>query len=64
MASYKAISSENDIVFTQRLVKEYGVAAVPLSPFYGDGRDLHCIRFCFAKEESTLEKAAENLLHL
>ncbi len=64
VASYNAISTENDIAFTQRLVKEFGVAAVPLSPFYADGKDLHCIRFCFAKEEITLEKAAERLLRL
>ncbi len=64
VASYNAISTENDIAFTQRLVKEFGVATVPLSPFYADGKDLHCIRFCFAKEEITLEKAAERLLRL
>ena len=64
VASYNAISTENDIAFTQRLVKEFGVAAVPLSPFYADGKNLHCIRFCFAKEEITLEKAAERLLRL
>lgn len=64
IASYKNISSENDLDFTQRLVKEHGVAAIPLSPFYADANQTHCIRFCFAKEEETLKKAVERLQKL
>lgn len=64
IASYKNISSENDLDFTQRLVKELGVAAIPLSPFYADANQTHCIRFCFAKEEETLKKAVERLQKL
>lgn len=64
IASYKSISSENDIDFTKRLVKEFGVAAIPLSPFYADSNQTQCIRFCFAKEEETLKKAVERLQKL
>jgi len=64
IASYAAISNENDLDFTQRLVTEYGVATIPLSPFYIDGKQTQCIRFCFAKDEKTLEKAVERLVKL
>jgi methionine aminotransferase len=63
-AYYNEISNDNDIDFTKRLVQEYGIAAIPLSPFYANGTSLQCIRFCFAKENSTLEKAAELLRKL
>ncbi len=64
IASYKNISSKNDIDFTKKLVTEFGVAAIPLSPFYADTNQTHCIRFCFAKEEETLKKAVERLQKL
>ncbi len=64
IASYKSISNENDIDFTKRLVKEFGVAAIPLSPFYADAKQIQCIRFCFAKDEKTLTLATERLLKL
>lgn len=64
IASYAGFSNEKDIDFTQRLVKEFGVAAIPLSPFYADGKQTQCIRFCFAKEEETLKKAVERLQKL
>jgi methionine aminotransferase len=64
VASYKNISRENDIDFTKRLVTEYGVAAVPLSPFYADSKQTQCIRFCFAKDENTLQSAVERLTKL
>ncbi|MEC4005549.1 methionine aminotransferase [Flavobacterium sp. SUN052] len=64
IASYKLISDENDLDFTKRLVKEYGVATVPLSPFYADSKQTNCIRFCFAKDEKTLIEATNQLLKL
>lgn len=64
IASYKGISSENDLDFTKKLVTEFGVAAIPLSPFYADGKQTQCIRFCFAKEEETLKNAVERLQKL
>ena len=61
VASYSAISNENDVDFCKRLITEYGVAAIPISTFYGDGKDLKLIRFCFAKDNATLEEAAKRL---
>ena len=64
VASYSNISSEDDFTFTKRLVTKFGVAAIPISPFYADGRDTKCIRFCFAKDDATLIQAAERLIKL
>lgn len=61
VASYAAISDENDVDFCKRLIVEHGVAAIPLSSFYGDSKDEKRIRFCFAKDNKTLEEAAKRL---
>ncbi|MFZ4742220.1 MAG: pyridoxal phosphate-dependent aminotransferase [Limnohabitans sp.] len=54
--------SESD--FCQWLTREVGVAAIPLSAFYGDQFDQKVIRFCFAKQDSTLEQALQRLARL
>jgi len=64
VASYAAISEENDLAFTKRLVTEFGVATIPISTFYANGKDTKCIRFCFAKDDTTLTQAAERLMKL
>lgn len=64
IASYAAISDETDLDFTKRLVTEFGVATIPLSPFYADEKQTQCIRFCFAKEDNTLIEATNRLLKL
>ena len=61
VASYAAISNENDVNFCKRLIIEHGVAAIPISTFYADGKDLKLIRFCFAKDKTTLDEAAKRL---
>lgn len=61
MASFEGISEETDVSFTKRMVVENGVAAIPLSVFNANGKDLKLIRFCFAKDTETLTKAAERL---
>jgi methionine aminotransferase len=61
VASYKGISNESDVDFCKRLITMYGVAAIPISTFYADGKDLNLIRFCFAKDNATLEEAAKRL---
>lgn len=61
MLDYSEISGESDVVFAERLVKEFKVAAIPPSVFYHNRQDNHVLRFCFAKQDSTLEKAAELL---
>lgn len=55
---YNGISKEKDTNFATRLTKEFGIAAIPVSAFYHDGTDNKVLRFCFAKKEETLEKAA------
>lgn len=61
VASYASFSNENDIDFTKRLITDYGVATIPISTFYADGKDLKLIRFCFAKDDNTLLQATERL---
>jgi methionine aminotransferase len=58
---YDRISNESDKDFAIRITREYGVASIPVSAFYRSGKDDHVVRFCFAKKEETLEKAAERL---
>jgi methionine aminotransferase len=64
LARYERISDEPAAAFAQRLVREYGVATIPLSAFYADGTDHRVIRFCFAKRDETLHAAAERLRRL
>ena len=50
--------------FCQWLTREVGVAAIPLSAFYGDGFDQKVVRFCFAKRDETLREAVGRLARL
>jgi len=61
LADYGAVSDEPDIEFCMRLIREHGVAAIPLSPFCAEPLQARLVRFCFAKEDGTLERAAERL---
>jgi methionine aminotransferase len=61
VADYSAISSENDVDFCKTLTVEHGVAAIPISVFNANKEDHKMIRFCFAKDDDTLIKAAERL---
>jgi methionine aminotransferase len=63
-ASYERISDEGDADFAIRLTKEFGVATIPLSAFYQNGKDDKLLRFCFAKKNETLEAAVEKLMML
>ncbi len=59
--NYSAISKENDVDYAKRLTTEFGVASIPLSVFNTNNLDEKVLRFCFAKREETLLKAAEIL---
>jgi len=59
---YDHLSDEADKDLAVRLVKEYGIATIPVSAFYKEGKDDRVLRFCFAKKEETLEKAVEKLV--
>ncbi len=58
------VSDLGDVEFCQWLTREIGVAAIPLSPFYGDGFDQRVVRFCFAKRDETLREALQRLRRL
>jgi methionine aminotransferase len=60
--SYADVSNESEKEFAIRLTKEFGVATIPTSAFYKNGKDDKVLRFCFAKKESTLEEAVNNLI--
>ena len=62
--SYNDISDEKDTDFSERLIREFGVASIPVSAFYQKGTDHKIIRFCFAKENTTLALAAEKLTNV
>lgn len=59
--TYERISDEPDKDFAIRLTKEAGVATIPVSAFYQNGKDDRVVRFCFSKKEDTLERAVEKL---
>lgn len=58
---YSAISDESDVDFTYRLATEYGVGVIPVSAFLHEKNKLKMVRICFAKNNETLEIAAERL---
>ena len=62
--SYGEFTNEDEIDFAQKLTIETGVAAIPVSAFYKNRQNNNVLRFCFAKNESTLEKAVERLKKL
>lgn len=59
--SYKNISELPDMAMAQELTKKYKIASVPVSAFYQDKTDNRLLRFCFAKQEKTLDQAIEIL---
>jgi methionine transaminase len=61
LLSYDKITDEKDTDYAVRLIKEAGVAAIPISVFYHKPVYDTMLRFCFAKKDETLEKAAEIL---
>ena len=58
------VSDLSEADFCQWLTREIGVAAIPLSAFYGNGFDQRVVRFCFAKQEETLNLALARLAKL
>jgi methionine transaminase len=61
LLNYKNISNKIDTEFAIELTTDYKIASVPMSAFYNTLVDHKMLRFCFAKDEETLEKAAEIL---
>jgi methionine aminotransferase len=61
LGSYVNVSDESDVDFAKRLVIEHGVATIPLSVFNANGDDRKILRFCFAKDDKTIQQATEKL---
>lgn len=64
LASYEKINDMGDKDFAIWLTKEIGVAVIPVSAFYHNGKDDKLIRFCFAKKDETLLEAIEKMRKL
>jgi methionine aminotransferase len=61
---YDGVSNLPELEFAKRLTAEIKVAAIPLSPFYAAGKEAGIVRFCFAKQDATLELALARLAQL
>jgi methionine aminotransferase len=61
LLDYTAMSSANDVEYSTNLTQKAGVACIPISVFYANPPAQKILRFCFAKDSQTLEKAAEIL---
>ncbi|WP_341849952.1 aminotransferase class I/II-fold pyridoxal phosphate-dependent enzyme [Christiangramia oceanisediminis] len=64
LLNYSNISDESDVDFAERLVKEHKLTSIPVSVFNIDKKDHKQLRFCFAKTDETLERAAEIICKL
>jgi methionine aminotransferase len=61
LLAYEKLSQDGDVELARRWTIEAGIASVPVSVFYHDKTDHKVLRFCFAKTEETLGKAARAL---
>lgn len=64
LLDYSKISDKEEMEFAKELIKDHGIASVPIAPFYHDNKSNKALRFCFAKEESTLTEAAKILCRI
>ncbi len=61
---YSEISDREDLAMAEWLTREQRVAAIPVSVFYKELPAARYVRFCFAKEDETLIRAAELLCRI
>jgi methionine aminotransferase len=64
LLDYSRLSDEVDVDLARRLTVEKGIASIPVSVFYHEAPELRFLRFCFAKDDATLQRAAEILCSL
>lgn len=64
LLDYSKITDEDDRDYAIRLTKEHKIASIPLSPFYSTDPNSKVLRFCFAKQDDTIKKAADILSKL
>jgi methionine aminotransferase len=61
LASYEKMSDLPDKDFAVWITKNYGVAVIPISAFYQNGKDDKLVRLCFCKKDETIIEAAKRL---
>jgi methionine aminotransferase len=61
LVSYGHISQVSDFELAVKMTQTIGVASIPISVFYSQKTDPKILRFCFAKEDSQLEEALDQL---
>ncbi len=61
LIDFASVAPPNDVAFAERLLTEAGVATIPLSPFYAQPPALHVLRLCVAKQDRTLDIAADRI---
>lgn len=61
LLDYSEITKENDVDFAKRLTIENKLASIPISVFYNTEVNSKILRFCFAKKDETLKRAADIL---
>lgn len=59
--NFSNLTDETDFQLAERLIKKFGVAAIPMSSFYHNEKNTKILRFCFAKKNEVLRQAAEKL---
>lgn len=66
LLGYSQITSEADDSLARRWTREQSIASIPISVFYQNPEDCDylVLRFCFAKDDATLARAAQILCRL
>jgi methionine aminotransferase len=59
--NFSNLTDETDFELAERLIKKFGVAAIPMSSFYHNEENTKTLRFCFAKTDDVLKEAADKL---
>ncbi len=60
-ADIRGLTNESDRDFCERLVRDAGVALIPLSPFFADGKPDNLVRFAFCKKRAVIDEAVARL---
>lgn len=60
--NFAGISNDTELTMAKKMTMKAGVAVIPVSAFYKNGKEDKTLRFCFAKKESTLKEAVERLI--
>lgn len=61
VVDYSALSDLGDVDFVRQLIRQFKVAAIPLSVFYADPPPASRIRLCFAKSDAVIDEAVTRL---